>query len=647
MRPTGRTTPPLIIAAAIVFVLGLSTLSVALAPGRSLSPLAPVGSVAPSHTEGSAELALAQASLHALSAGHSHPGVPAPAAPPLLSPGGYEWSDLTAQLTVAPGPRATQAMAWDPADGCVLMFGGENSAAAVVADTWSFANGTWTNLTGLVTGSPPPLAVPGLAYDPSDHEMILFGGQNGTGADETQTWAYHDLTWTNLTGSTGATPPGAVLAGMATDTAASEVVLFGGNHALSLLWGSDTWTFKAGTWTNISASANAPAGQLYYPTASDDPAISGLVLYAVYPVAGGIDPATLQFTGGSWHNVSGVVTGDSGSMILDQGGYLAPIGSAAFVSTEIWNASFGTVIAAHTAEYSNETWTNVTSPVGGPPGLGLLGAVADLPNDQGLIGFGGITRAGTQAQTWVLTAPPQVSLQVAHVVTDANLNDAFSSVVSGGYGLLTYHWSFGDGAVSTVSAATAHAYARAGKYLANLTVIDSVGHSVTASLYVVVDPVLAAQASPSPSPATAGEPVALVGTFTGGTGPFTFAWTLGDTNTSAAASLAHVYGKAGNFSVSFTVTDALGQTSAQSFTLEVRPAPPTSSSSSSVSLSSGLGLDLLIGIVLLVVVAVVLGALLARRPRTPPGPPMAYTAPSGPSGYGTPPVGGPPPPGAA
>ncbi|HEV2450229.1 MAG TPA: PKD domain-containing protein [Thermoplasmata archaeon] len=644
MRPTDRSAPQLATVAAITLVLGLSALAAVLAPGLSVAVPAPTRATHASASAGSLELAVAHASLRAPVADHSHPEVPTPAAPPLLSPGGFEWSDLTAQLSVAPSPRTAESIAWDPADGYALMFGGENSASVVLSDTWSFSNGTWTNLTAGITGAPPPLLVAGLAYDPSDHEMVLFGGQNHTGVVLTQTWAYHARTWTNLTGTTGATPPAGLLSGMATDTAASDVVLFGGQSPASGAWGTDTWTFKAGTWTNITASANAPAGHLFYPTASDDPAIAGVSLYAVYPAGTGIDAATLQFTGGSWHNLSGVVSGDSGSLILAEGGYLAPLGAVAEVSTEIWNASFSTTFGVHTAEYSNQTWTNVTSPAGGPPDLGILAGVGDLPNDLGLLGFGGITVAGISGQTWVLTAPPQVSLQVAHVVTDANVSDAFTSVVTGGFGPLTYHWNFGDGASSSAASASAHAYARAGKYLANLTVVDSVGHSVTASLYVVVDSALTAQASSSPSPATAGAAVALVGTFSGGTGPYTFAWTLGDLNTSTAPSLAHVYGRAGNFSVSFTVTDALGQTATQSFTLQVKAPAPTSSGSSSVSLTSGVGLDLLLGIVLLAIVAVILGALLARRPKSPPGPPAPYPAAAGPAGYGAPP---PPPPGAA
>jgi PKD repeat protein len=644
MLSASRIGLPLTLIAVVAVVLGLSMFASALPLGGAHVAAAPARGTDSSSFTVNAELALAHESLRGLPSTYLHPALPPPAPPPPISPGGFEWANLTPALISEPGARLAQAMAWDPADGYVLMYGGQNTAGKTLRDTWSFSNGTWTNLTGTVTGSPPPLVLAGLAYDPSGHQMILFGGANGSAVFQNQTWAYHDRVWTNLTGHTGgAAPPVAIFFGMATDSAASDIVLFGGVKISTSVWGNDTWTFHAGTWTNISATARAPAGQLVYATASDDPAIAGILLYALYILPGSLVPATLQFTGGTWQNLSGVARGDSGQLVYAQGGYLAPLGAVSLVSTAVWNISDTMVAGVHTVEYSDQNWTNVTSSVNGPPSIGVLGAIADLPSDSGLIAFGGEFTAGPTSNTWVLTAPPQLAVSVAHIVTDVGVSDAFNSTVTAGYGAISYHWSFGDGGNAS-TAGGSHTYAHPGPYQASLTVTDALGHKVSASVWVQVNGALTANVSASPSPATAGAPVALIGGWTGGTSPYSFAWTLGDLNSSTAASLAHVYAKAGNYSVSFRVTDALGQAATGTLTVEVRAAPASTSSSgsSSVSLTSGTGLYLLVGILVLAVIAIVLGVLLGRRPRSPPGPPAPYASAPPPASYGSPPPGSPP-----
>ncbi|HEV2450228.1 MAG TPA: PKD domain-containing protein [Thermoplasmata archaeon] len=558
----------------------------------------------------------------------------------LISPGGFEWTNLTPQLTASPAARWGEALAWDPADGYVLLFGG-SSLSTMFGDTWSFSDGTWTNLTGTVTGSPPPrLVYADLAFDPSDQEMILFGGEIGSLNVLRDTWSYHGGLWTNLTGHTGLTPPLALESTMSTDSSASDVVLFGGANPITNVWNQQTWTFKSGTWTNITASANAPPGMLFRPTSTDDPSVGGVALLAPY-LTSGIGWATLTFSNGTWHNLSALVSGPPVRILGAGAGYLAPISAAAFVSGSVISSTSYQQYRADSFELAGDVWSNVTSVTGGPPSAGEYGAGSDLPNDQGLLIFGGINQTIAFGSTWVLTAPPRASISVAHVVTDVGAADGFASSVVGGYGAYVYRWAFGDGLGSAV-AAPAHTFSRAGVYAVNLSVTDLLGHSTNASISVEVNTGIAVSAEASPSPATAGSSMALLGSFTGGTGPFTFSWTLGDANTSSAASLAHIYRKAGNYSVSFTVTDSLGQSATQGLTLEVQSAPSTggtgsASGSSSVSLTSGTGLYLVLGIVMLAVVAGVLGAMLARRPKSPPGPPTAYPAPAS----------GPPPPSGA
>lgn len=644
MREPVRTAPPgraLIVGLALVLCLasaGFAEHSGVRGILRAPSPGAAPGA----HGEGSARLTGSSATV---------PRLPTPASP--LAPGGFVWANLTSQLLVNPGARDGGALAWDPVDGYDLLFGGQEASGVVPGDTWSFSNGSWSNLTGSISGAPPKLVFAKLAYDPSDREMILFGGVNGFDVPNAQTWAYHDRSWTNLTGSTGATPPLFYFGAMSTDTTDGEIVLFGGTANGGPPWYSDTWTFRSGVWTNITATANAPAGQLAAPASSDDPALGGALLSGLYVSGSGYAWATLAFIGGAWHNLTALVTGSPAREWLYAGGYLAPLGAVALTSFPFFNTTDREGYGTQTAEFASDVWTNVTGLTSGPPFIGQFASVGDLPGDQGLLAYGGFLPnvGGFSGATWVLTAPPAVSAHVAHPVTEPGLSDALSSNVSGGLGPYSYRWSFGDGASSSAAFPT-HAYAQPGEYTSNLSVSDAVGHTVNGSVGITVVAAMVATASASPSPATAGSTVALIGAWTGGLAPYTFSWTLGDANTSTAASLGHVYARAGTYSLSFTVTDSLGQSSAQTLTLQVQAAPSTGSSgsssgSSSVSLTSGTGLGLLLGIVALALIAAVLGAMLARRPKSPPGPPSIYPAPpAGPSGYGAPPpaAGGPPPP---
>ncbi|MCI4345701.1 MAG: PKD domain-containing protein, partial [Thermoplasmata archaeon] len=156
-----------------------------------------------------------------------------------------------------------------------------------------------------------------------------------------------------------------------------------------------------------------------------------------------------------------------------------------------------------------------------------------------------------------------------------------------------------------------------------------------ASVAVEVNPALASSVIALPNPSTVGSSVGLVAQVSGGTAPYSYHWALGDSSSATTASVTHAYSRAGNYSVTLNVTDALGTSVSSSTTVAVNRnattgAPPASSGSSSVSLTSGTGLYLLLGILLLGIVVVALAVMLARRPKSPPGPPAAYaTGPGG------------------
>ncbi len=170
------------------------------------------------------------------------------------------WTELSPSGPL-PSPRQGQAMVYDPANGQVIMFGGQGSAG-YMNDTWAYdpAANTWTNLNP--SGQLPSARVyHSMAFDPVSGKVILFGGFGGAPDFLFDTWAYDPSanTWTQLHPS-GSVPPARDLSAMAYDPPTAKMILFGGLGTGGDL--NDTWAYDpaANSWTNLN-----PAGPL--PTA--------------------------------------------------------------------------------------------------------------------------------------------------------------------------------------------------------------------------------------------------------------------------------------------------------------------------------------------------------------------------------------------
>jgi hypothetical protein len=147
-------------------------------------------------------------------------------------------------------------MAYDPSSGQVVLFGGAGGSG-VLADTWVWTqSGGWQQQTSLTT-SPEPRDNAAMAYDPADGELILFGG-GGNGTFYTDTWAWNGAAWVQQTvGSTA--PDGRDGPSMAYDTANSRILLFGGTMGSGVDNFDDTWAWTAGGgWTQLVTTGPPP-----------------------------------------------------------------------------------------------------------------------------------------------------------------------------------------------------------------------------------------------------------------------------------------------------------------------------------------------------------------------------------------------------
>ncbi len=142
-----------------------------------------------------------------------------------------------------------------------------------------------------------------------------------------------------------------------------------------------------------------------------------------------------------------------------------------------------------------------------------------------------------------------------------------SSDANAGASITGYAWNFGDGSTGS-GVAPSHAYAAPGTYSVTLTVTDSLGLTSTPVVHTVE---VIGRPSPaftfSPNDAAPGSTVGFDASGStdangGGVTITGYTWDFGDQTTGIGVSPTHVYLAPGTYTVSLTVTNSLGLTSA-------------------------------------------------------------------------------------
>jgi cysteine-rich repeat protein len=156
---------------------------------------------------------------------------------------GTTWTKLTPANK--PGARQYHAMAWDAANQRIVITGGTG------CNTWVFAAGDWTKLTGT---EPSCRWFPAAAFVPGRNKVVLFGGYLDT--DEyAETWELDVNGWTEV--NVGVTPPARWAHTLTYDPSLAAAVLVGGASGADLL--DDVWAYD-GTWTQLDTGL-APAAR--------------------------------------------------------------------------------------------------------------------------------------------------------------------------------------------------------------------------------------------------------------------------------------------------------------------------------------------------------------------------------------------------
>ena len=302
----------------------------------------------------------------------------------------------------APSPRAGAMMVYDASDGYVLLFGGGGPPSGggwyELGDTWTFSNGTWTNITANLTVSPSPRSDGGMVYDPVLQQVVLFGGQSGFdgGTVLNDTWTYHAGAWVEVVPPRS--PSVRTSPSMTWDNSSDEVVLFGGCanvNCTTVL--NDTWTFQLGDWTNATVSPSPPArggaGFTYDAAAGED------ILF------GGLSPTTRfndtwVYKGTNWTNATG--TAGPSPRVYPFLEYDAASSTAILYGGEDYG-----VFNAETWSFAPSTWTDLTSALSVNPGTLGRGAMTYDPVNRTLLLFGGLSSTSSATNGfWQLEAAP-------------------------------------------------------------------------------------------------------------------------------------------------------------------------------------------------------------------------------------------------
>ena len=201
---------------------------------------------------------------------------------------GARWARL--QPVTSPSARQDFCLVYDTAMGKILLFGGyRNSDGAVLNDTWEWSGTNWTLRTP--ASSPPARYSASMAHETSTGKTYLFGGYSAGGDHLSDTWEWNGTTWTVKF----ETPNQRTGAGHAYDPVRQKLVVFGGTPGD----GTDTWTYDGTRWLRLFP-ATSPVGR-HSHAMTFDVARGKIILFGGYRTSTGAHlNDTWEWNGTTW-----------------------------------------------------------------------------------------------------------------------------------------------------------------------------------------------------------------------------------------------------------------------------------------------------------------------------------------------------------
>lgn len=456
----------------------------------------------------------------------------------------------------------------------------------VGGSTWLF-NGTWTNISSTINGSPPVHLWPAATYDPIAQTLVLFGGGQyvrnpATGQlsyhDLSDTWALKNSTWWNV--STSPSPPPDNQATLVWDAEDNMTLIFGGLGNNPRVAASYNFTWTWGT---------HPILVDVLPAAVPSPVDVGASVTFSVSFLGGVPPYFFH-----WQFGDGGVSASRSPVhsYTSPGNYTAVV----WVNDSSNHSGRGRmsirVIQGITINLSNTpNPTDVGLPVslGTNPSGGVGNSSTEWSFGDGTRGNGSRTthtfgsRGNYSIHAWVndtgggsVTATGVEHVNAALGVPTINASPSspslgqlvnFSASETGGTLPYTFSWQFGDGGIGGNLTNISHIFTTNGPFSAAVTVRDSAGASMTSYLRLTVALNLSILGN-----ASAGAAPLVVGfrsEVAGGTPGYTYLWKFGDGGRSSLTDPSHDYAVPGTYTTSLTVTDAAGHSAQADWSLFV------------------------------------------------------------------------------
>ena len=285
-------------------------------------------------------------------------------------------------------------MAYDPATGQVVLFGGCCTIGGYDSDTWTWDGSNWTQ--AFPATSPGPLFGASMAYDQETGQLLLFGGAGNGGLDASgKTWTWDGSNWTQLFPATS--PLGRWLGSMAYDRGTGQLIVFGGQDQKNAIL-DDTWSWNGTTWTQLFPATTPPARA--EASMDDDPGAARVVLFGGGKGSTVFDD-TWTWDGTTWTRQSPVTSPpfrvgasmaydpDTGQLVLFGGN----ANDTALDDTWTWDGT---------------TWTRSVQSTS-PPAR-TLASMATGPGTGQLLVFGGATTMGASlSDTWTYGSAPRTT----------------------------------------------------------------------------------------------------------------------------------------------------------------------------------------------------------------------------------------------
>jgi PKD repeat protein len=558
---------------------------------------------------------------------------------------GSIWFNATETNVSNPPPLFGASMAWDPAwDGVLLVGGVGGRFAAASNQTWLYDSSGWVNLTGQVgfVGDPPAaggVVYGAMAWDDQTKQMLLVDGcPTGTCTTAWNAeWILNDTAWRFVSsGPTDSTGVDQKLwnASMAYDPSAHEMVFFGG-QSLGRHGNATNLTFvlgSNGTWSNVTnGSSTCRFNNCSYPGPRASAAMTwdgqkdAILLFGGNDVSGaGPSPLndTWYFAGGLWVPVAGPPTSRSppdvyGAAMPSNSSSVAPllVGGICVVSCLNQSWVFEILpqpqiyrVSPNPADFGAIVNISAATPVGtGSGGPSISAEIYDNYGNEYTASYGPVTFSSNQSfqtnfsyfieGTWNLTAAvidyygigefspvvPVVvggNLSIAPVATpnpaEVGSPVAFNAHPSLGEGAYSYGWNFlGTGPATSLQPTPTHTYGAAGTYPVWVNVTDAGGGWNNSTFLVTVVPALSVTAGTNLTTTTdVGVAVGFSAAPAGGSENYTgFSWSFGDGTTAVGRSPSHIFGSTGMFVVNVTVTDSYRFSAKGSTPVHVVPDP--------------------------------------------------------------------------